>query len=541
MYHTCFRLLTWSALVAGVGLPERFAFSAEEVRQSPAGVIDVAPFGAKPDGATLSTQAIQKAVDQCAARGGGTVRLGEGTWLSGTIVLKSNVTLLLERGCTLLGSPNLADYVEQESLVAGHPGTKQKVACALIVGLDVEKVAVRGQGTIDGNGAHFRDKTKRRPKCLMLVGCRDVLVEGVRMVAAGSWMQHYRNCDRLTVRGITVFNHVSFNNDGLDIDGCRDVTIADCTIDSDDDALVLKSLSERPCENVTIRNCSLRSHCNALKMGTESGGGFKNITAQKCTICSPRDSKVTYGRQRGLAGIALEIVDGGQMDNVRVSDVTIEGVTAPIFLRLGNRGRKYASQTPGIGTLRNVRLSRIAARKCSPVGCAIAGLPDHPIEDVLIEDVCLEFEGGESREATGRKIPERPDAYPESTMFGTLPAYGFYCRHVKGLTLRNVSLATAEPDGRHALFLDDAQEVLLDRFVAKAWPDAAPLLRLTESREITIRNSAFQVPGGTLLRVEGPGSRRIVLEGNDLGKVARLLDVAADVPPDAVVQRANRP
>jgi polygalacturonase len=261
-------------------------------------VYDVRDYGAEADGKTLCTRAIQAAIDKCAAGGGGTVYFPPGKWLSGTVYLGNHVTLRLDSGSTLLGSRDPNDYARRRGDFSSW---------SLIAGKDLEHIAIRGSGTIDVQGSAFRWKDRSRPKAVYIENCRDILIEGVAMRSAGSWMQHYFDCDRLTVRGITVFNHVSYNNDGLNIDSCRDVRITGCVIDSDDDAIVLKSRSLKPCENVTIANCVVSSHCNAIKMGTESGGGFQNITITNCTICSPRYSKVTYGRQRGLAGIGVKL------------------------------------------------------------------------------------------------------------------------------------------------------------------------------------------------------------------------------------------
>jgi polygalacturonase len=313
-------------------------------------------------------------------------------------------------------------------------------------------------------------------------------------------MQHYRNCDGLTIRGIQVFNHVSFNNDGLDVDGCRNVVIADSTIDSDDDGVCLKSLSQRSCRNVTISNCTISSHCNAIKMGTESGGGFQNITIRDCRIFSPRHSQVTYGKQRGLAGIALEIVDGGRMDAIAISNIRIEGVTTAIFLRLGDRGRTFGSAAakPPVGTLTNVTLRKIVATKVSPVGCSITGLPGHPVENVSLADIRLNFEGGGTAARAVTKVPERPDGYPECTMFGTLPAYGFYCRHVKNLSLSNVVLRTDQPDLRHCMVFDDAENVVVDGLDAQYASGAAAPIRLLQAKNVRVERSRAVGANGLL-------------------------------------------
>lgn len=493
----------------------------------------VLDYGAKPDGQTLCTAAIQKAID--AAAGGGTVRFPAGKFVTGALRLKSGVTLQIDEGATLLGSRDLKDYFGPPADADGHEAAGEPVFRNLIHGDGLRDVAIRGKGTIDGNGDAFRDKTKKRPKNIYLEKCRNVLIEGVRLRSAGSWMQHYKFCENVTIRGIDVFNHASFNNDGLDIDSCRDVTISGCHVDSDDDAIVLKSLSAEPCRNVRISDCIVSSHCNALKMGTESGGGFVDITISKCRVSSPKKSQVIYGNQRGLAGVALEIVDGGRMENITVSDVEIDGVSAPIFLRLGNRGRPYIGAKPGVGTMRKVVLKNITATHTSQIGCAIAGLPGHPIEDVRLENITLGFDGGGTREETQRQIKERPDAYPESKMFGNLPAYGFYCRHVKGLRFTNIQLYTDQADLRHAMAFDDVQDATVDGLQATYWSGAAAMLRLTQGRNATLRNCSSKSAVDTLLQLEGADTRGIVLEtgGGPLTNVREVASTAPDVPADA--------
>jgi len=458
-------------------------------------VHNVLDYGAKGDGKTLCTAAIQKAIDD-----GGTVRFPAGTFLSGALCLKSGVTLQLDEGATLLGSRNPQDYSVFHNLIQGD---------------GLNDIAIRGKGTIDGNGDAFRDKTKKRPHNIHMEKCRNVLIEGVRLRNSGSWMQHYRLCENVTLRDLAVFNHVSFNNDGLDIDSCRNVTITRCRVDSDDDAIVLKSLSAEPCRNVKITDCIVSSHCNALKMGTESGGGFVDMTISNCTVFSPKHSQKIYGDQRGLAGVALEIVDGGRMENVTVSDVKISGVTTPIFLRLGNRGRPYATgKKPDVGTFRKVLLRNITAERASSLGCAIAGLPGHPIEDVRLENISLGFDGGGALTNTVRRIPERPEAYPECKIFGTLPAYGFYCRHVKGLRFTNLKLRTEAADLRHAMVFDDVQDVTISGLDAEQWPE-----------------------GAALLRVDGTATRGIVLEKSKLKGIRDVATLSSGVPADAFVHK----
>lgn len=504
-------------------------------------VVDIRDCGAVGDGKTPCTAAIQKAVDRCAGSGGGTVRLPAGKWLTGTVYLESNITVHIEKGCTLLGSQQHKHYAGPRATTREGAKEQSFRYPAIFAGSKLHHVTITGEGTIDGQGSAFRDKSKLRPKAIYLVDCRDILIEKVHLRNAGSWMQHYRDCDRLTIRGIRVFNHIAFNNDGLNVDSCRDVTITDCRIDSDDDGIVLKSLSRKPCERITVRNCVVSSHCNGIKMGTESGGGFQHITVTDCKVHSPRESKKIYGRQRGLAGIALEIVDGGTLDDVKVSNVSIDGVSVPIFLRLGNRARRYGKDDPkpDVGTFRNVVLRDIQATNCSTVGCSITGLPGHPIQDVTLENLTLGFDGGGRKKLARREIPEKPKSYPESTMFGELPAFGFFCRHVRALTFRNVKIETTKPDPRHAMVFDDVQDLTVERLSAPYAPDAVAPMRLTRVRSATIRDCQAPQGANPFLRIEGSSTKDIRLEGNDLGPAKEAVDVGDDVPKGAVT-RADR-
>ena len=313
----------------------------------------------------------------------------------------------------------------------------------------------------DGQGGSFIKNRARsyenRPFLIRLVNCRDVRVEGLRLQNSAMWMQHYLVCERVTVRGIRVWNFSNANNDGIDLDGCKDCLVSQCVFESDDDGITLKSTLDRPTESVSISDCVARSHCNAIKLGTESNGGFKDITIANCVVTSPRQTNGIYGHGRGLSGISLELVDGGQLERVAIANITIHGVTVPLFLRLGDRARPFKQDMPPqpIGSFRHVVINNIVATEVGKIGCSITGQPRHPIEDILLSNLAFTFEGGGDRELTAKEVPELPKKYPECMMFGELPAYGFYARHVNGLRFSNVRLRTAKPDLRHAMVLDD--------------------------------------------------------------------------------------
>ncbi len=439
-------------------------------------VYDVRDCGAKADGETLCTEAIQKAIDQCSSDGGGTVYFPPGIFLSGTIYMKTGVTLKLDTGCTLLGSKDLGDY--PPTVQGFRSYTDNYTDKSLIYGENLDRIAITGRGTIDGQGRSFKGPYKVRPYIIRFIQCRNVTVQDVTIKNSPMWVQHYMACDDVRITGVTVRSRVNHNNDGINIDSCHRVIISDCNISSGDDAIVLKSTSARMCRDVTVSNCVVSSHCNALKMGTESNGGFKNIVMTGCSIYDTR-----------LAGVALEIVDGGTMDRVVVSNITMDKIGAPIFLRLGNRARPFRKdmEKPGIGVMRNITITNIEATGANPTGCAISGLPNAKIENVTLSNLRLSFDGGGTTADTVRVIPEKPADYPEYSMFGRLSAYGLFCRHVKGLKLLNVELQLAGPDKRHAVVLEDVEDAFIDCLYAPSSPEAGTIIRLTDVKGVFIR------------------------------------------------------
>jgi len=423
----------------------------------------VTSYGAVGDGVTLNTTAIQKAIDACAGTGGGRVLIGPGTFLSGTLVMRSHVELHLEQGATLLGSADPGDYPEMTTPYRfyGDEWVKQ----SLIFAYMQEDIALTGAGVIDGQGAAFQVSTKKkpdryrnRPYLIRFTRCRRVNVTGLTLQNSAMWMQHYLACDDVNILGVTVFNHCNKNNDMIDIDGCRNVRIEDCTGDTDDDGLTLKSTSGRACENVSISNCTLSSHCNAVKLGTESTGGFKNISIRNCVIKPSAMKKVIYGLPEGISGISLELVDGGVMDNISISGVTMDGPEVPIFIRLGNRARphKEGIGTPGVGSLGQIQIENIVARNAGKTGCSITGLAAYPARNISLRNLSLHFREGVNIHENN-PVPEMEAAYPESTMFGVLPASVLYMRHLENIHISDMLVEFEESDVRDHLVLENVK------------------------------------------------------------------------------------
>ena len=431
-------------------------------------VYDITDYGAVSDTTRLSTAAVQKAIDSCNAAGGGTVSVPAGNYKIGSIVLRSNVTLNLENGATLYGSTDIADY---QPMTTDYVSLRTNVPTIQLIYADnASNVAITGLGTIDGRGKAFpkltwNDEGITRPHLLRLIRCSDVTVSGVTLKNSGCWMQHYLACDRVKIHGITVINRNNYNNDALDLDGCHNVTVSDMIADSDDDGITLKSTSPRLCEDITISNCVVSSHCNAIKLGTETNGGFRNIIVRGVVVKPSADQSSRYfGLPTGHSAISLEIVDGGSMSNVDIADITITGTESPIFIRLADRRRPYAENVPidKVGSISGIRLHDILIDGAGPTGCSITGIEGHPVTDVQISDVTIRHAGGQP--VTAAPADEKIAEYPEATMWGILPAKGFWLNHTRNVTFRNVNVITDAPDERPL-------------FVA---PDSPGLVRLPE-------------------------------------------------------------
>lgn len=484
--------------LAGLGGAGALSLPARAQAITGSGVYNVVQFGAVRNGREFDTKAIQAAIDACAAAGGGVVYFPPGRYHSGGLLLKSHVHLYLEAGATLLGSIHLDDYPKTIPKIRSY--TDNYTERSLIYGEDLVDVGLHGPGTVDGRGGAFHGPYKVRPYLIRLAGCRNVSVTGLTLRDSPMWVQHYLACDDVSIHGIKVHSRVNANNDGIDIDCCQRVTISDANISSGDDAIVLKSTSSRPTRNVAITNCVLSSHCNAFKLGTESNGGFEDITLSNCTMYETR-----------LSGIAIEMVDGGVLDGVNVLNVTMRDVKSVIFIRLGDRGRPFleGGPRPGPGKLRNVQIAGVKATGAGKIGCAISGIPGHDIENVSIRDVSILFEGG-VQEAP-EDVPEHPEKYPEHSMFGTLPAYGFFCRHVRGLRFDGVRTAFTAPDERPALVCHDVRDLDVS---GASWQARHTAVRLRQVEGALFRGCRLEEPAELFL--EARESKGVSLIGNDL-------------------------
>jgi hypothetical protein len=513
--------------------------------------ISVRDFGATGDGVTLDTDAIQATIDACTNMGGGTVYVPPGNFLTGTITLKDNITFHLGPGARLLGSTSLADYPSLE-----RPGETvdylEYLSYCLINAYGAHHIALTGEGCVDGQGAafpygvenyNFEDQALAsnqqsfiRPTLLRFTDCHDVTISDLTLQHAASWCCNLEKCKEMRIHGVHIFNRANQNNDGFDLTHCEDVMISNCHIDSGDDAIAFKEGGLR----IVVTNCVIKSRWAAFRIGPESLGEFRDIAVSNCVIYD------TYG-----AAIKIQEVEGGVMENISFDNLVMNHVTGPISLRLGGYlgWRQERKESLPIGMLRNIRFNNIQATVADNAyplphevpafpgekkSCLnITGVPGYFIENVSFNGLHLIFPGGGSQEDAQRTVPELRDRYPEYHMFGTLPAYGLYLRHVKGLTFEDVTLDISAADLRPALVGEDVEDLELSNFRA-AGSGPAALLRLHEARKVYLHGCRPLNDIAVFLSVEGAGSQDILLQANDLRRAAQDCTLAEGASVEAI-------
>lgn len=451
----------------------------------------ITEFGARNDSTVSSTKAIQAAIDRCHGRGGGEVVVPAGTYLTGTLFLKSNVYLHLLPGAVLQGSYQPADYPAHPIASAKkfgtitHNGLYVETMKALIIADKAHHTGLIGQGTVKGagEGQAFQLGLNKdgKPKNLFFIGCTDVLLSGIYVLNSAQITVSISGCERVRIDGITIRSLVNWNCDGLDVDA-RDAIIANCRIDSEDDALCFKSeYLGRFCENITVTNCVLSSLCNGLKFGTGSRTGFRNITVSNCVI--KRASVNGYRHwtmtpdvvyepdvQSVNTGIVILGVDGGLVENINISDIIMTDVLSPLFIRVGKR---FVNPDGKPSVMRHISIQNIRAESRSIIPSAIAGLEESPLEDIRLSNIRIANPMGVSVDSLKTfpvVVREDVKGYPENRLtFGTrLPASAFYVKHVNGLLLDNVSVTNKEKDSRPAFYLDDVTGIRLQRVFVDA-------------------------------------------------------------------------
>lgn len=467
MYFFNHTFKAFAALV--LALMPAFAFADFNVRD----------YGAKGDGKTLDSPAIDKAIEACVKQGGGKVVLPAGTYLSGSIHMKSNVELHLQSGCVILAAPqSMGAYDKSETF--GFPeyqdGGHTYFHNSLIWAEGQENISITGHGMIDGLGLTKKDTEKggkvqggsigAGDKAIAFKQCKNILIRDITIYRGGHFAIIVTGCERGTIDNVTI----DTNRDGIDIDCCKYITLTNCKVNTpNDDAIVLKSSYALkravPCEHILVTNCIVTGYklgtfldgtyvpekvnwvCGRIKLGTESNGGYRDITISNCTCM--------YS-----SGLAFEEVDQGLMDNIVVTNIALKHVHHyPIYITTGcrNRGPKEVTE-PSRG--QNIMISNVQALDCdSLAGIIITGMENAPLKNISLSNIFVEYRGGGTADMAQKKYREQGTNYPEPRWAGPTPSYGLFARHIDGLKLRDITFALKKDDGRPAVMFENVKNL----------------------------------------------------------------------------------
>lgn len=412
-------------------------------------------FGVIPNSKDIQTEKIQRAIDEC-AKSGDTLVFPEGVYNSGTLSLRSNGKINLQKGAIILGVEDLSHYPDNEASFVDAVGRKR--GKSLVIAYKTENLEIFGEGEICGNGKAF---TEERPFLFRFVEAKNCKLSGIKLSASPSWCLHINQSSNIEIDGISIDNRVNANNDGIDIDSSEDITIKNSHIVSDDDGLCLKSTSDKPCKNISIKNCKVSSGWGAIKIGTESMGDFLNILIEDCHVYD------TLG-----GGIKIVPTDGGSVDGVTIKNVRMENTTGPIFIVSGTRMREYMGKCKKTKShIKNVTIENVTADVVSaPIrgewdneiwGNAhgeiiISGTKEDPIENLTLKNITASLPGG-TIAYDSHPVPYIGEKYPEFHRMDLVPAKGIFARDILGLCLENVSLTYKREDVRDEIVFDNVK------------------------------------------------------------------------------------
>jgi polygalacturonase len=506
------RILNSLVLCFQMLLPLSLLIATEEKPGQPH--FNIMDYGAVGDAETLNTGSIQKAIDACTANGGGTVFVPAGEFVSAPLELKSNVRLFLSNGAVLRACPDSSAYGVPEPLPR------------FIYARNSENIVICGPGTIHGNGIRFGGPGRFRPYPILLQYCRNVQLKDLTIKDSAIWTIKMQACEYVTIDGVTILNNLKRvnNTDGIDPDGCRHVRIANCHIESGDDAIVIKSTNQLgdsyPAENIVVTNCTIVTRKTALKCGTETWNNIRNVIFSNCTI------------QQSSRGIGLWMRDGGIMENIMFSNINMdlmnvdgESMTGePIRIVLQKR-----NPDSKLGTIRNIVFDNLIIN--APFRGYLQGHAEQDIDGVTIRDVRW-------RVTTGLKMQDDPApgyvGHSNMTRRNQTAIDALFCSNIRNLNLENISIAWTGSDQsswRHAVYCSDAENVHIEGLKARQGiagsTDAAVYLRQVQGA--LIRNCYAPEQTSTFLRLEGEDTGDILLKSNVLNNAGTDVDVAGNV------------
>jgi hypothetical protein len=460
------------------------------------------------DSATINTKAIQKLIDACSQQGGGIVYFPKGQYLSGTILLKDNVTLQLADDAVIIGTTDINEY---QLVDAFKTGNNVSMGYCFIGAIDAQNVAIIGKGRINGNGKPLLEAAGRgkRPFLLRFVRCTDITLKGVALTNSAAWTCHFFASKNINIDGVSINCRGLGNNDGFDIDCSQNVRLSNCNISTGDDGICFKSTwSKMPCRDITINNVKISSNHGGIKWGTESMAAFENIKISNVYIYDTRNG-----------GIKMNSVDGAKIENIEISDVVMENVRTPILIRLGARlnvFRKEEDKKQAVGSIKNVTFRNISAKASPdaqlkpPTGILITGIPDFPIQNLTFQNVDIHLAGGGKTEHTRVIVPEAESEYPEIRTFGpTIPASGLWARHIDGLKIDGLKVDLETDDMRPVFTVQDGKNISITNSKIPLSSGAEAGIRLEEVTNADIGQNTVSGKSQSFVRVEGAQCQRI--------------------------------
>ena len=415
----------------------------------------ITAFGVLPNSSEIQTKKIQIAIDEC-AKSGDTLVFLEGVYNSGTLCFRSNAKIKLEKGAVISGAHDLSHYPDNEASFVDAVGRKR--GKCLAIAYKTENLEIFGEGEICGNGQAFLDE---RPFLFRFIEAKNCKLSGIKLSASPSWCLHINQSSNIEIDGISIDNRVNANNDGIDIDSSKNISIKNSHIVSDDDGICLKSTSDIPCKGITVRNCKISSGWGAIKIGTESMGDFSDISIEDCYVYD------TLG-----GGIKIVPTDGGSVDGVSIKNIKMDNTAGPIFIISGTRMREYMGKCKKTKSfIKNVLIENITADTVSAPergewdggvwGNAhgeiiISGTKENPIENLTLKNIKADLPGG-IKDYEEHEVPYVGEKYPEFHRMDIVPAKGIFARDVLGLNLENVSLTYKEEDVREEIVLENVK------------------------------------------------------------------------------------
>ncbi|HLH37121.1 MAG TPA: glycosyl hydrolase family 28 protein [Alloacidobacterium sp.] len=510
---------------------------------------NIRDYGAKGDGITHDTKSIQDAIDACHSDDGGIVLVPAGVYLTGTIEIKSNITLRIAAAGKLLGSTDAKQYHAVDTIPLHGDSTLEDGNWALIYAVNAKNITIEGPGVIDGQGLQFHSAVRgtpppsglggnKRPYHLLCYRCENLTVRNIDMLESAYHSIRVIQSRRVHMDGIYIHNRVNGNNDGFHFISAEYVAISNCTIQSQDDACALFG----SCKFVTVTNCSFSTRWSVFRFG---GGVAQNISISNCVLYQ------VYG-----CPIKFHGRPGDRFENMSFSNLVLDDVTGPIHISIGPEMRSSGEQenkSPAV--VRNISFTNIHGT----VTTSPAQLPDFPfrsgyrpgeghscvtlncvgdavLENISFDNVHLTFGGGGTAEEAARR--DLPQIAGEYFMLGPMPAYGFYARNARAITLQNIRLETSQPDLRPALILDHAKDISINGLSVQGNSKAESVLRFIDTEQALVTAPRLLGTAATFLRLEGAGSKEILVNGGDISRAQQALAFQNGAEKEAVTVRA---